>query len=62
LHGTTLIIGAKTPEQLEGHLAASSLKLTSEQLAILNTTFAPPPEYPGWMIVRQNDDRTPKTQ
>jgi aryl-alcohol dehydrogenase-like predicted oxidoreductase len=59
-HVTTLIIGAKTQEQLEDNLAAPSLKLTAEQLAALNTASALPPEYPGWMIVRQNEDRLPK--
>jgi aryl-alcohol dehydrogenase-like predicted oxidoreductase len=61
-HVTTLIIGAKTTEQLEDNLAAPSLKLTPEQLASLNTASTLPPEYPGWMIGRQNDDRTPKPQ
>jgi aryl-alcohol dehydrogenase-like predicted oxidoreductase len=61
-HVTTLIIGAKTPEQLEDNLAAPSLKLTPEQLAALNAASALPPEYPGWMISRQNDDRIPKSQ
>ncbi|HLK99593.1 MAG TPA: aldo/keto reductase [Myxococcaceae bacterium] len=61
-HVTTLIIGAKTPEQLEDNLAAPALKLTPEQLATLNTVSTLPPEYPGWMITRQNDDRVPKPQ
>jgi aryl-alcohol dehydrogenase-like predicted oxidoreductase len=61
-HVTTLIIGAKTTEQLEDNLAAPSLKLTPEQLAALNTASTLPPEYPGWMIARQNDDRIPKPQ
>jgi aryl-alcohol dehydrogenase-like predicted oxidoreductase len=61
-HVTTLIIGAKTPEQLEDNLQAPSLKLTPEQLTALNTASALPPEYPEWMITRQNDDRVPKPQ
>jgi aryl-alcohol dehydrogenase-like predicted oxidoreductase len=61
-HVTTLIIGAKTQEQLEDNLAAPSLKLTAEQLAAINTASTLPPEYPGWMITRQNDDRIPKPQ
>ena len=59
-HVTTLIIGAKTTEQLDDNLAAPSLKLTPEQLATLNTASTLPLEYPGWMISRQNDDRVPK--
>ena len=61
-HVTTLIIGAKTAEQLEDNLAAPSLKLTAEQLAALNTASALPLEYPGWMVSRQNEDRSPKPQ
>lgn len=59
-HVTTLIIGAKTQEQLEDNLAAPSLKLTPEQLATLNTVSTLPLEYPGWMISRQNEERVPK--
>jgi aryl-alcohol dehydrogenase-like predicted oxidoreductase len=61
-HVTTLIIGAKTPEQLEDNLQAPSLKLTPEELTALNTASALPPEYPGWMVTRQNEDRIPKPQ
>jgi aryl-alcohol dehydrogenase-like predicted oxidoreductase len=61
-HVTAIIIGAKTSEQLEDNLAASSLKLTPEQLAALNTASALPPEYPGWMLARQGEDRVPKAQ
>jgi aryl-alcohol dehydrogenase-like predicted oxidoreductase len=59
-HVTTIIIGAKTQEQLEDNLAAPSLKLTAEQLAALAAVSALPPEYPGWMLARQGEDRTPK--
>jgi aryl-alcohol dehydrogenase-like predicted oxidoreductase len=61
-HVTTLIIGAKTKEQLEDNLAAPSLKLTPEQLTALNTASTLPLEYPGWMVARQNEDRGPKPQ
>jgi aryl-alcohol dehydrogenase-like predicted oxidoreductase len=61
-HVTTLVIGAKTPEQLEDNLQAPTLKLTPEQLTALNTVSALPLEYPGWMVVRQNEDRVPKPQ
>jgi aryl-alcohol dehydrogenase-like predicted oxidoreductase len=60
-HVTTLIIGAKTQEQLEDNLAAPSLKLTAEQLSALANASALPPEYPGWMVLRQNEDRVPKS-
>jgi len=61
-HVTTLIIGAKTQEQLADNLAAPSLKLSAEQLAALNTASTLPPEYPGWMVARMNEDRVPKPQ
>ncbi len=61
-HVTTLIIGAKTKEQLEDNLAAPSLKLSAEQLTALNTASALPPEYPAWMVDRQNEERVPKPQ
>ncbi|WP_224368517.1 aldo/keto reductase [Hyalangium versicolor] len=61
-HVTTIVIGAKTPEQLEDNLQATALKLTPEQLTALNTASALPPEYPGWMVNRQNEDRIPKPQ
>ena len=59
-HVTTIIIGAKTPEQLEDNLAAPSLKLSAEELSALNAVSALPLEYPAWMVARQNEDRIPK--
>jgi aryl-alcohol dehydrogenase-like predicted oxidoreductase len=59
-HVTTIIIGAKTPEQLEDNLAAPSLKLSAEELSTLNAASALPLEYPAWMVARQNEDRIPK--
>ncbi|WP_224240521.1 aldo/keto reductase [Hyalangium gracile] len=61
-HVTTIIIGAKTQEQLEDNLQTPSLKLTPEQLTALNTASALPPEYPGWMVAHQNKDRIPQPQ
>ena len=51
---TSVIIGAKTLEQLEDNLAATALGLTSEQLAALDAISALPAEYPGWMIEFQH--------
>jgi aryl-alcohol dehydrogenase-like predicted oxidoreductase len=61
-HVTSIVIGAKTPEQLEDNLEASTLKLTAEQLTALHTASALPAEYPGWMLARQGEDRGPKPQ
>jgi aryl-alcohol dehydrogenase-like predicted oxidoreductase len=54
---SSVIIGAKTVEQLNDNLAASDLVLSAEELARLDTLSALKPEYPGWMVERQNDPR-----
>ena len=54
---TSVIIGAKTREQLVDNLASSELKLSSEELTALNAVSALPPEYPGWMLERFAGDR-----
>jgi aryl-alcohol dehydrogenase-like predicted oxidoreductase len=57
---TSVIIGAKTVEQLEDNLAAADLPLTAEELRTLDEVSALPPEYPGWMLERQTANRYPK--
>jgi aryl-alcohol dehydrogenase-like predicted oxidoreductase len=54
---TSVIIGAKTREQLHDNLAATELQLTSGELASLDAVSALPPEYPGWMLERMSGDR-----
>ncbi len=54
---SSVIIGAKTVEQLDDNLAASGLELSAEQLAALDAASALTPEYPGWMVDRQRGDR-----
>jgi aryl-alcohol dehydrogenase-like predicted oxidoreductase len=56
-HVTSVIIGAKTREQLHDNLAATELQLTSAELASLDGVSALPPEYPGWMLERMSGDR-----
>jgi aryl-alcohol dehydrogenase-like predicted oxidoreductase len=56
---TSVIVGAKTVEQLDDNLAATEVTLTTEDLERLDKVSALPPEYPGWMIERQNTGRTP---
>ena len=51
---TSIIIGAKRPEQLVDNLAATELQLSPEHVAQLNEASALPPEYPGWMVEFQN--------
>ncbi|HET9626772.1 MAG TPA: aldo/keto reductase [Kofleriaceae bacterium] len=54
---TSVIIGAKTADQLADNLAATKLKLTAEDMAALDEVSALPPEYPGWMTQFQTRDR-----
>lgn len=42
----SVIIGARTPEQLRGNLAAASLKLTAEDLSALDSVSKTPVAYP----------------
>ena len=51
---TSIIIGAKKPEQLVDNLAATELQLSTEHVQLLNEASALPPEYPGWMVDFQN--------
>lgn len=54
---TSVIIGAKTVEQLNDNVGAADLQLSGEQLAVLDKVSALPSEYPGWMLDRQSADR-----
>ncbi len=54
---TSVIIGAKRVDQLQDNLAAIDLKLTAEEMKQLDEVSALPPEYPGWMLPRQNQNR-----
>ncbi len=56
---TSIIIGAKTREQLDDNIAATKLDLTAEEVAVLDAASALPSEYPGWMVAWQNRDRDP---
>jgi aryl-alcohol dehydrogenase-like predicted oxidoreductase len=59
---TSVIIGAKRPDQLEQNLAAVDLKLSDDQMKALDEVSALPPEYPGWMIPFQNTNRLENVQ
>ncbi len=54
---TSVIIGAKRPDQLHDNLAAVDLKLSEEELKQLDEVSALPPEYPGWMLPFQGASR-----
>ncbi len=56
----SVIIGAKTVEQLDDNLAAVNLVLSPEEIARLDAVSDLPAEYPGWMLARQGGLRRPK--
>lgn len=55
----SVIIGARTIEQLDDNLAATGITLGAEELQRLDRVSALPAEYPGWMIERQGGNRLP---
>jgi len=54
---TTVIIGARTMEQLEDNLAASRVVLNEDDLKALDAASQLPAEYPGWMLKMQGNYR-----
>jgi len=56
---TSIIIGAKKQEQLLDNIAATQLEFTEDEILQLDKISALPPEYPGWMLERQAQGRTP---
>ena len=51
---TSVILGARTQEQLVDNLAAAAVQLSEAEMQILNDVSALPPAYPGWMVDWQN--------
>jgi aryl-alcohol dehydrogenase-like predicted oxidoreductase len=56
-HVTSVIIGARTIDQLTDNLASADVRLSAEELARLDEVSALAREYPGWMLKRQGEDR-----
>lgn len=54
---TSVIVGAKRPEQLVDNLAATQVVLSAAELAQLDEASRLPAEYPGWMFDRQGEFR-----
>ncbi len=50
---TSVIVGAKRPDQLADNLAATSVVLGKDDLAALDAASTLPGEYPGWMFDTQ---------
>jgi len=55
---STVIVGARTPAQLQDNLGAGKVQLSAEDLKALDEASALEPEYPGWMIARQGEARS----
>jgi len=54
---SSVIIGAKRPDQLADNLGAVDVEFTPDELAQLDAVSKLAPEYPGWMIERQSGYR-----
>jgi len=54
---TSVIIGAKRPEQLADNMAATQLTLSPAELQQIDAASRLPSEYPGWMLERQGEYR-----
>ena len=54
---TSVIVGAKRPDQLADNIAATRVVLSADELKALGDASALPAEYPGWMFERQGELR-----
>jgi aryl-alcohol dehydrogenase-like predicted oxidoreductase len=54
---SSVIIGAKRPEQLTDNIAATQVRLSAEDLQVVDSVSRLPSEYPGWMFERQGEFR-----
>ena len=59
---TSVIVGARTLEQLDDNLAASRITLTADEMGALDDLSRLPPEYPGWMLELQGQYRAKPPQ
>ncbi len=56
---TSVIIGAKTGEQLADNLGATEIELDAEDLAAIDAVSKPEATYPSWMLRGTQSDRFP---
>jgi aryl-alcohol dehydrogenase-like predicted oxidoreductase len=54
---STVIIGARSMQQLDDNIAAGAVTLSADELAALDAASRLPQEYPGWMIEMQSTNR-----
>jgi aryl-alcohol dehydrogenase-like predicted oxidoreductase len=56
---TSVLVGARTLEQLDDNLAAARVDLSAQEMAALDAASALPPEYPSWIIELLGQYRIP---
>jgi aryl-alcohol dehydrogenase-like predicted oxidoreductase len=54
---SSVIVGAKTMEQLRDNVAATRVEFTAEEMKLLDEVSQLPAEYPGWMLAFQGQSR-----
>jgi aryl-alcohol dehydrogenase-like predicted oxidoreductase len=54
---TSVLVGAKRPEQLADNIAATQITLSPSEIQQINEVSVLPAEYPGWMLERQGEYR-----
>ncbi|WP_433360901.1 aldo/keto reductase [Actinoplanes sp. CA-142083] len=54
---TSVIVGARTPEQLRDNLAAADLELTADEIKALDDVSGEPLRYPFWHQAKTSNDR-----
>ncbi len=54
---SSVIIGAKSMDQLRDNIAATRVQLTEEEIKALDDVSQLPAEYPGWMLAFQGQSR-----
>ena len=54
---TSVIVGARRPDQLADNMAATKVALSAAELEQIGQASALPAEYPGWMFERQGEYR-----
>jgi aryl-alcohol dehydrogenase-like predicted oxidoreductase len=59
---TSIIIGARNVQQLHDNLGSVDITLSDDELKLLDSVSALPPEYPGWMLPFQSMDRLEPVQ
>ncbi|MEI0738965.1 aldo/keto reductase [Paenibacillus sp. JTLBN-2024] len=57
---TSVIVGAKRPDQLQDNLAASDIELTPDELARLDEVSKLPAEYLTWPFLQEDESITRK--